>query len=76
MDLLIDTGVRLAKARYAVFGIDYEGHGKSAGTRCYIKYFDDLVTDYATFFRIVVGISNWDVVHAIMYLNVTLICVH
>jgi len=46
-----DTGIRLAKAGYAVFGIDYEGHGKSAGTRCYIKSFDDLVDDCATFFR-------------------------
>jgi len=46
-----DTGVRLAKAGYAVFGIDYEGHGKSAGTQCYIKSFDDLVADCATFFR-------------------------
>nr|ABK22850.1 unknown [Picea sitchensis] len=46
-----DTGVRLAKAGYAVFGIDYEGHGKSAGTRCYIKSFDDLVTDCTTFFK-------------------------
>lgn len=46
-----DTGVRLAKAGYAVFGIDYEGHGKSGGTRCYIQSFDDLVTDCATFFR-------------------------
>nr|ABR16349.1 unknown [Picea sitchensis] len=46
-----DTGVRFAKAGYAVFGIDYEGHGKSAGTQCYIKSFDDLVADCATFFR-------------------------
>jgi len=46
-----DTGVRLAKAGYAVFGIDLEGHGKSDGTRCYIKNFDDLVMDSVTFFR-------------------------
>ena len=77
MDLFTHRGVRLAKAGYAVFGIDYEGHGKSAGTRCYIKCFDDLVTDCATFFRSVAGIPNWDVVvHAILYLNVTVICVH
>jgi len=48
-----DTGVRLAKAGYAVFGIDYQGHGKSTGTRCYIQSFDDLVIDCATFFRVI-----------------------
>ena len=58
MDLLTDTGVRLAKAGYVVFGIDYEGHGKSAGTRCYIQSFDDLVNDCETFFRSVVGMHN------------------
>jgi acylglycerol lipase len=46
-----DTGVRLAKAGYAVFGIDYEGHGKSDGIRCYIKSFEDIVNDCATFFK-------------------------
>lgn len=46
-----DTAVRLTKAGYTVVGIDYEGHGKSDGTRCYIKNFDDLVADSAAFFR-------------------------
>lgn len=44
------TGMRLAKAGYAVFGIDYEGHGKSAGLSGYIKSFDDLVADSLSFF--------------------------
>ncbi|CAA0817869.1 alpha/beta-Hydrolases superfamily protein [Striga hermonthica] len=35
----------LSKAGYAVYGIDYEGHGKSDGLRCYIPSFDDLVND-------------------------------
>lgn len=48
--LMKDTAIRLTKAGYTVFGIDYEGHGKSDGTRCYIKSFDDLVADCATFF--------------------------
>eukprot|EP01018_Ginkgo_biloba_P020830 Gb_12903 [translate_table: standard] len=46
-----DTGVRLANAGYAVIGIDYEGHGKSAGTRCYIQSFQELVNDVAAFFK-------------------------
>eukprot|EP01018_Ginkgo_biloba_P020828 Gb_12901 [translate_table: standard] len=46
-----DTGVRLANAGYAVMGIDYEGHGKSAGTRCYIQSFQELVNDAAAFFK-------------------------
>ncbi|KAH9326470.1 hypothetical protein KI387_006648 [Taxus chinensis] len=45
-----DTGVRLAKAGYAVFGIDYEGHGKSAGMHGYVKSFQNLVDDCAVFF--------------------------
>eukprot|EP01018_Ginkgo_biloba_P020833 Gb_12920 [translate_table: standard] len=46
-----DTGVRLANAGYAVIGIDYEGHGKSDGTRCYIQSFQELVNDVAAFFE-------------------------
>ncbi|KAL3681836.1 hypothetical protein R1sor_024792 [Riccia sorocarpa] len=46
-----ETGVRLARAGYAVYGIDYEGHGKSEGLRCYISNFDDLVTDCEAFFK-------------------------
>eukprot|EP01018_Ginkgo_biloba_P020831 Gb_12904 [translate_table: standard] len=45
------TGVRLANAGYAVMGIDYEGHGKSAGKRCYIQSFQELVNDAAAFFK-------------------------
>lgn len=40
-----DTGIRLAKAGFAVYGIDYEGHGKSSGLHGYIPSFDDLVDD-------------------------------
>ncbi|KAK1311916.1 hypothetical protein QJS10_CPA07g00291 [Acorus calamus] len=36
---------RLAKAGYAVHGIDYEGHGKSSGLEAYIPSFDALVDD-------------------------------
>ena len=56
--LLSDTGMRLAKAGYAVFGIDYEGHGMSAGLSGYIQNFDDLVADFASFFGSVAGTYN------------------
>ncbi|KAK1286653.1 hypothetical protein QJS10_CPB20g00867 [Acorus calamus] len=39
------TMTRLAKAGYAVHGIDYEGHGKSSGLQAYISSFDVLVDD-------------------------------
>uniref|UniRef100_A0A0D6R2E4 Serine aminopeptidase S33 domain-containing protein n=1 Tax=Araucaria cunninghamii TaxID=56994 RepID=A0A0D6R2E4_ARACU len=46
-----ETGVRLAKTGYAVFGIDHEGHGKSDGVRGYVKSFDNVVNDCASFFH-------------------------
>ncbi|KAH0978252.1 hypothetical protein GBA52_027971 [Prunus armeniaca] len=48
---LIQCGVRLANAGYAVFGIDYEGHGRSRGARCYIKKFENIVNDCNEFFK-------------------------
>ncbi|KAK3002255.1 hypothetical protein RJ639_020893 [Escallonia herrerae] len=44
------TGIRLAKAGFGVYGIDYEGHGKSSGLEGYIPNFDDLVTDCSDHF--------------------------
>ncbi|KAH9786448.1 Hydrolase 4 domain-containing protein [Citrus sinensis] len=44
-------GTRLASAGYAVFGIDYEGHGRSRGARCYIKKFENIVNDCDDFFK-------------------------
>ncbi|XP_020592015.1 caffeoylshikimate esterase-like [Phalaenopsis equestris] len=44
-------GTRLAAAGYAVFGIDYEGHGRSKGARCYISKFDNIVADCDRFFK-------------------------
>jgi len=76
LNLFADTGVRLAKAGYAVFGIDYEGHGKSDGIRCYIKSFEDIVNDCATFFKSVAGMYNWDLFMHAIYLNVMVISVH
>ncbi|KAL5986100.1 hypothetical protein ACLOJK_028090 [Asimina triloba] len=45
-----DTGIRLAKAGYAVHGIDYEGHGKSSGLQGYVPSFDDVVNDCSDYF--------------------------
>ncbi|KAJ7543617.1 hypothetical protein O6H91_09G045200 [Diphasiastrum complanatum] len=45
------SGENLAKAGYGVYGIDYEGHGKSDGLRCYIPKFHNLVDDCITFFN-------------------------
>ncbi|KAM7255107.1 hypothetical protein ACFE04_020348 [Oxalis oulophora] len=45
-----ECGTRLAGAGFAVFGIDYEGHGRSRGARCYIKKFDHIVDDCHEFF--------------------------
>ncbi|KAI3893338.1 hypothetical protein MKW92_017779 [Papaver armeniacum] len=44
-----DCGTRLAE--YGVIGIDYEGHGRSRGARCYIKNFSNIVTDCSNFFK-------------------------
>ncbi|XP_019188270.1 PREDICTED: caffeoylshikimate esterase-like [Ipomoea nil] len=45
------VGKTLASYGYAVFGIDYEGHGWSMGARCYIKRFENIVNDCTTFFK-------------------------
>ncbi|XP_002977997.2 caffeoylshikimate esterase isoform X1 [Selaginella moellendorffii] len=50
------TGQRLSRAGYAVFGIDYEGHGRSEGRRCYIRSFDYLVDDCIVFFK---NVREW-----------------
>lgn len=55
MNVNADTGIRLAKAGYAVYGIDYEGHGKSSGLQGYIQDFDALVTDCSDHFTSICG---------------------
>ncbi|KAF6173607.1 hypothetical protein GIB67_022966 [Kingdonia uniflora] len=52
---LLGCGTRLACAGYGVVGIDYEGHGRSRGARCYIKKFDNIVNDCKDFFKSVCG---------------------
>ncbi|GAA0169200.1 phospholipase [Lithospermum erythrorhizon] len=45
-----DTGIRLAKAGFAVYGIDYEGHGKSSGLSGFVPSFDNVVSDCSEHF--------------------------
>ncbi|XP_020591871.1 caffeoylshikimate esterase-like [Phalaenopsis equestris] len=40
-----ETARRLVIAGFAVYGVDYEGHGKSAGLQGYVPSFDGLVDD-------------------------------
>uniref|UniRef100_A0A2P2JKM0 Caffeoylshikimate esterase n=1 Tax=Rhizophora mucronata TaxID=61149 RepID=A0A2P2JKM0_RHIMU len=44
------TAIRIAKAGYAVHGIDYTGHGKSSGLEGYVENMDDLVDDCSKYF--------------------------
>ncbi|KAJ7531235.1 hypothetical protein O6H91_14G055000 [Diphasiastrum complanatum] len=45
------SGVHLAQAGYAVYGIDYIGHGKSDGLPCYIPDFGELVDQVAVYYK-------------------------
>jgi Serine aminopeptidase, S33 len=51
--------IRLVQAGYAVYGIDYEGHGKSSGKRCYISSFDCIVSDCFNHFKSVCGTAEY-----------------
>ncbi|KAL6630706.1 hypothetical protein ACP70R_028557 [Stipagrostis hirtigluma subsp. patula] len=52
------TGERLARAGYAVYGVDYEGHGRSDGLQGYVPNFDALVADCDDYFTSVARSSN------------------
>ncbi|XP_042440085.1 caffeoylshikimate esterase-like [Zingiber officinale] len=52
-------GIRLATAGFGVFGIDYEGHGKSMGSRAYIKKFQHIIEDSYQFFKSVAGTEEY-----------------
>lgn len=45
------TGVRLAKAGFGAFGIDYEGHGQSDGLHGLVVSTDQLADDVAAYFK-------------------------
>ncbi|KAH7548004.1 hypothetical protein JRO89_XS14G0052200 [Xanthoceras sorbifolium] len=47
---VVCTATRLVKAGFACYGIDYQGHGKSAGLDAYINNFDEIVEDCSNHF--------------------------
>ncbi|CAI5461478.1 unnamed protein product [Closterium sp. Yama58-4] len=47
------TAARFASEGFAVFGIDYEGHGKSDGPRCSFRSAEHLVDDCCAYFAAV-----------------------
>ncbi|KAG8052112.1 hypothetical protein GUJ93_ZPchr0001g30944 [Zizania palustris] len=58
-DFMRACGLRLAAAGYGVFGMDYEGHGKSMGPRCYIRTFHRLVDDCHHFFKSICELEEY-----------------
>ncbi|KAM7269477.1 hypothetical protein ACFE04_024974 [Oxalis oulophora] len=44
------TAIRLAKSGFGVYGIDYQGHGKSSGPTAHIENFNLLVDDCYQYF--------------------------
>ncbi|XP_050209926.1 caffeoylshikimate esterase-like [Mercurialis annua] len=44
------TAIRLAKEGFAVYGIDYEGHGKSSGLPAYVESMDNVIDDCSKHF--------------------------
>ena len=69
--LLAACGIKLATAGYGVFGIDYEGHGKSMGARCYIQKFENLVADCDRFFKSICGKKKIFLEFSVIFLKIT-----
>ena len=51
----LGTARRLVKAGYGVYGMDYEGHGKSDGLSAYVPNFDHLVDDVSAHYTSICG---------------------
>ncbi|WVY92695.1 hypothetical protein V8G54_031783 [Vigna mungo] len=50
------TGIRLSQAGFAMFGIDYEGHGKSEGVPGLVMNFDTVIDDCLQHFSTISGL--------------------
>eukprot|EP00850_Spirogloea_muscicola_P017072 SM000143S00737 [mRNA] locus=s143:181514:183990:- [translate_table: standard] len=62
-----DVAIKLAQANYGVFGMDYEGHGQSAGLHCYIPRFDTIVDDVVEYCDQVKGKKEFHGLPAFIY---------
>lgn len=51
----IGTATRLAKGGFAVYGLDYEGHGKSDGLFGLVNKFENIVDDCFHHFSTICG---------------------
>ncbi|KAM7270888.1 hypothetical protein ACFE04_030102 [Oxalis oulophora] len=54
------TAIRLAKSGFDVYGIDYQGHGKSSGSIAHIENFNLLVDDCYQYFTYIAGMKQWE----------------
>jgi len=54
--LIAGTGIRLSQAGFAMFGIDYEGHGKSEGVPGLVMNFDRVIDDCLQHFSTISGL--------------------
>lgn len=51
----LGTATRLVSAGFAVYAIDYEGHGKSEGLAGYVNSFDVVADDCSDHFTSICG---------------------
>lgn len=52
-----DVASKFAKEGFGVYGIEYEGHGRSGGLNVYIDDFDLLINDVYSHFSNISGLS-------------------
>lgn len=51
----LGTARRLVNEGYGVYGMDYEGHGRSDGLSAYVPNFDHLVDDVSAHYTSICG---------------------
>ena len=69
-----DVAHRLASAGYAVFAMDYEGFGLSAGLHCYVPSFNRIVEDVVEFTKKLKGGSKAVVLVCYLWPSVSVTC--